>query len=266
MSLAEAVVLGLVQGFTEFLPVSSSGHLVLAQAVLGLRLPGVFFEVVVHVATLCAVLWVYRARVGALARGVLTGEREAVVYVLLLLLASVPAGVAGLMGRDFFHGTYEAPLLAASMLLVTGAFVWSISRTAPLAEDPRPGPAQALGVGVAQALAILPGVSRSGSTVATGAAMGVDVIRMAEFSFLMSVPAIGGAAILELRDAEAVAAQVGGLALALGFLAALLSGVAAIRIFVRMLRTRTFHRFAYYCWAVGLAYLAAAAVFPELRG
>ncbi len=262
----EAILLGIVQGLTEFLPVSSSGHLVLAQAALGLRLPGVVFEVVVHLATLCAVLWVYRERVLSLARGVISGDRESWTYVLLLAVASVPIAVVGLLGRSFFHRTFEEPLLAAALLLVTGGLDWSISKTASREGDERPGLGQSVGVGLSQAVAILPGISRSGITVAAGTWLGVDPIRMAEFSFLMSVPAIAGAGLLELRWAADVSPQMGGVALAMGFAAALLFGILAIRLFIRMLERRTFHRFAYYCWTVGLLYLGAAVLVPALRG
>lgn len=266
MSVLEAILLGVVQGLTEFLPVSSSGHLVLAQALLGVRLPGVVFETAVHVATLCAVLWVYRDRVVELARGVAGGEGASLRYLGMLALASVPAGVVGVAGRDFFEAAFEAPEAAAAMLLVTGGLVWTIRHTAPGAEDGEPGPAQALWAGVAQALAILPGISRSGSTVAAGVWRGVEPVRMAEFSFLMSVPAIGGAALLQADGLSAAAAAAGSGALWAGFLAALVAGVVAIRLFLRALESRAFHRFGYYCWAVGGGYLLAAWLVPGVGG
>lgn len=262
----EAILLGIVQGLTEFLPVSSSGHLVLAQAALGVRLPGVVFEVVVHLATLCAVLWVYRERVLALARGVVAGDRESWTYVLLLAVATVPIALVGFFGRSFLRRTFEEPMLAAALLLVTGGLDWSISKTASREGDERPDLRQSLGVGLSQAVAILPGISRSGITVATGTWLGVDPIRIAEFSFLMSVPAIAGAGVLELRNLEAATHQGGAGILALGFAAALICGILAIHLFLRMLERRTFHRFAYYCWTVGLLYLGAALLVPALRG
>jgi undecaprenyl-diphosphatase len=255
----------MVQGLTEFLPVSSSGHLVLAEALLGLDLPGVVFEVVVHLATLCAVLWVYRERVAALAAGATRGEREAWTYIGLLVLATIPAGVVGVLAKDFFEGMFDRPAWAAGFLLVTGFLVWSIRSTASRASAGRPGPATAIWVGFAQALAILPGISRSGATVATGVWRGVDAVRMAEFSFLLSVPAILGAGLLQLGALRATD-PAGAIPLAAGFVAALLTGILAIRLFVRMLEHRTFHWFAIYCWVVGAGYLFAAAVWPELRG
>lgn len=275
MNLVQAVVLGLLQGFTEFLPVSSSGHLVLAESLLGVNLPGVLFEVTLHVATVGAVLWVYRRRVVRLAVGLVTGDRRSLAYLLLLAIGSVPAAAAGLLGRGFFERAFDEPVLVAILLVATGCLVFSLKWSGPLAEAAYPGAAVSLGVGVAQAAAILPGLSRSGATVAIGAWLGVELRSIAEFSFLLSVPAIGGAALLQVWTPEVVAsglvsgAQAGTLgtaALGAGFAAALLSGVLAIRIFLRMLSAHTFHRFAYYCWGVGLVYLVAAAFLPELRG
>jgi undecaprenyl-diphosphatase len=264
VSVLEAVTLGIVQGLTEFLPVSSSGHLVLGQALLGLEMRGVAFEVVVHRATLCAVLWVYRRRIAGLARGAVTGARDEWTYIGLLALATIPAAVAGTAGKSFFEGAFGRPVWAAGLLLVTGALVWSVRFTAPTARDPRPGAAQALWIGVSQALAILPGISRSGATVAVGSWRGVEAVRLAEFSFLLSVPAILGAGLLEVSEIRAAAGE-SPAALTAAFAGALLAGVAAIRFFVRMLEGRTFHRFAYYCWLAGGAYLVAAILVPGLR-
>ena len=264
MSLLDALLLGLVQGLTEFLPVSSSGHLVLGQRLLGIDPAGVTFEIVLHLATLAAVVWVYRARVGELLAGLVRGAPDAWRYAGLILLASVPAGLAGILGRRWFEEAFDHPVLAAAMLIVTGFLVYSLRFTGAAAERTEPRPAGALAIGIAQALAILPGISRSGATVAMGAWRGVEVVRMAEFSFLMSVPAILGAGVIGLGDVGA-APPVAAPALVVGGLAAALAGVGAIRLFVHMLRDRTFHRFAWYCWAVGGAYLAAAAVWPALR-
>ncbi len=265
MTPLEAALLGVVQGLTEFLPVSSSGHLVLAQAVLGVSLPGVLFEITVHVATLGAVLWVYRGRVAELTAGLVRGDRASLRYVGLLALASLPAAAAGLAARETVEGAFDRPILAAAMLLVTGCLVWTLKWTARRAEADEPGAGPALWAGFAQALSLLPGISRSGATVAAGVWRGVDAVRMAEFSFLMSVPAIGGAALLQGWGLEPGALSGAALPLAVGFGAALVAGVAAIRLFVRTLEARAFHRFGWYCWAVGGGYLAAAWLIPGLR-
>jgi undecaprenyl-diphosphatase len=265
VSVLEALVLGIVQGLTEFLPVSSSGHLVLGQALLGIRIPGVTFEVTVHLATLCAVLWVYRGRVVSLAGGAVRGDRASWRYIGVLALGSVPAGLVGVLGRDWLESAFGRPVTAASLLLVTGCLVFSVRRTAPRTRDSEPGPAQAGWIGVAQAAAILPGISRSGATVAAATWRGVEPVAAAEYSFLLSVPAILGAGALQLASFGGVGGGPGTLALGTGFVAALMAGVGAIRWFVRTLETRTFHRFAWYCWTAGAAYLAAALLVPGLR-
>ncbi|MGI9038682.1 MAG: undecaprenyl-diphosphate phosphatase [Gemmatimonadota bacterium] len=264
MSLLFAALLGIVQGLTEFLPVSSSGHLVMAEAMLGIDPPGVAFEVLLHLATLCAVVWAYRARVGELAAGLVRVDREAWRYTGLILLASVPAGVVGVLGRSELEAAFGQPVLAAAMLLVTGCVVFTLKFTGPRASDPTPDVPRSLWIGIAQAFAILPGISRSGSTVAVGAWRGLEVEKLAEFSFLLSIPAILGASLLQLGDMRDAAA-IGAGPLAVGFVFALAAGVLAIRLFVRMLRNRTFHHFAWYCWAAGTAYLLAAAFVPALR-
>ncbi len=265
MTVFEAVLLGLVQGLTEFLPVSSSGHLVLGQALLGLELPGVAFELVLHLATVCAVVWVYRAAIARLVGGVFRGDRESLTYAGLLAVASVPAALAGTLAATVFEGAYERPIIAAAMLLVTGFWIWTIRRSAPRARESRPGVRTAVAIGVAQALAILPGISRSGSTVATGVWLGIEVDRMAEFSFLLSLPAILGAGLLQFSAPDNGLSVIGAVPLVAGFATACLSGVLAIRIFLSMLKNRKFHRFSYYCWTVGLAYLGAAILVPGLR-
>ena len=266
MTLFEAVVLGGLQGLTEFLPVSSSGHLVLGQALFGLELPGVAFEVTVHVATLCAVCWVYRARLAALIRGACSGDHERLGYVGLLAVATVPAALVGAGLRGAIEPMFERPMIAAALLLLTGLLVWSIRHFSRRATRGRPTLAGAVGIGVAQAIAILPGISRSGSTVAAATAAGVEPRRAAEFSFLLSIPAIAGAAVLQAPALGEAGSTLGFIPLAAGFLASALSGVLAIRIFLRMLQLRVFHRFAWYCWIAGGAYLAAAAAWPALRG
>ena len=265
MNYLEAVVLGVVQGLTEFLPVSSSGHLVLAQSLMGVELPGVLFEVVVHLATLCAVCWVYRVRLLQLASGLIRRDRAQVIYTGMLALATIPAVIVGISLGDTVEAVFESPTIAAGLLLVTGCFVRSIRTRGPLATRNELGPKDAMAVGVAQAVAIFPGISRSGSTVAVGTALGINTIRMAEFSFLLSIPAIGGAAVLQLRDVSSVGAGIGAGPLAVAFTVAAVSGIFAIHIFLGMLDRRTFHRFAYYCWGIGLTYLLAATIWPELR-
>lgn len=299
----EALLLGVVQGLTEFFPVSSSGHLVMTERLLGLTLPGIGFAIVVHVATLISVLVVYRQRIWHLLLGC-CGMREesAWPYVLKLGVATIPAGVVGVLFMDWFEARFDDPGFAAIMLLVTGSFLWSTrwardarrpgaaeavpilvaaalsllagaltpflavlgvealimgtSRlSAPVEWNEEPGWGGAVAMGVAQAVAILPGISRSGSTVVTGFWRRIDPVAAAEFSFLMSIPAILGAAMLDVPDVMRDGWGVSIPALVIGFVAAGATGVLAIRFFVALLRRQNFYVFAWYCWAAGALFL-----------
>ncbi len=259
MSVLDAVILGLVQGLTEFLPVSSSGHLVMTQTLLHVPQPGIVLEVVLHVATLLSVAIVYRRRLAWLVTGALRGDAGAWRYIALLMLATVPAVLAGLFLKGPIEAAFDTPAVTGLMLLVTGGVLWS-TRLARRPTKHRPSPGLALGIGVAQACAILPGISRSGATIATGLWGRLDGEQAAEFSFLMSIPAIAGAALLTVLDLDGAARGIAGMELAIGFAVALVSGIAAIRSIVWLVRRRGFHLFAYYVWAAGAAFLAYLAL------
>lgn len=282
MTLFEAIVLGLVQGFTEFLPVSSSGHLVMTQEVLGLRMPGIMLEVALHVATLLSVVVVYRSRLWQIIRGVLRGERGAWAYASALVLATIPAVLVGLFLKDAVEAAFDTPRVTAIGLLITAALLVSTrfatrrnvqSEAAPAearvqaAGGPTSDPVGATGpdapsmgiallMGVAQAFAILPGVSRSGSTITAGLWSRLNGEKAAEFSFLMSIPAILGATVLMLADFESGATGAGAGALAVGFMTALVSGIVAIKSLVWLLRRQAFHHFAWYVATVAVLFFA----------
>ncbi len=251
MSWWEGVLLGVVQGLTEFLPISSSGHLVVVEAALGITTPGVVIEVVLHVATLLAVVIVYRKVLWRLAGGAVVGDRAAWRYIALLAIGTVPAALAGLFLQEWFERTFQSLLLVGLNFLVTGTVLWSTRGRVRHAERHLPSTKGAFGIGMAQALAILPGISRSGTTVAAALWLGVDPVRAAEFSFLLAVPVIAGAAVLQVPNLSGGLASGGALPVAAGFLAALVSGVAAIRLLIFLLRNKAFHRFAPYCWGIG---------------
>jgi undecaprenyl-diphosphatase len=303
MSIWEAILLGAIQGLTEFFPVSSSGHLVLGQDLLGISIPGILFDVLVHVATLASVVVVYRDRIWRLIRGAFGMSEESTwPYILKVALATVPAVIVGLTLKDFFEARFDDPVFAATMILVTGCLVWSsrwatgiarfgaldlipfvvaagisvlagtlipfagvlalqavlmgVSRaTAPRERHMEPTWAGAMLMGIGQALAIFPGISRSGTTVITGLWRRIDPVAAAEFSFLMAIPAILGAAVLQVPDALREPLPVSPPALVFGFLAALIAGIVAIRFFVALLKRQNFHVFAYYCWAAAGLYL-----------
>lgn len=253
MSYFDAIILGLVQGLTEFLPVSSSGHLVIAQTFLGVPSPGVFLEVALHVATLISVMVVYRGKLLELLLGTLRRDATALRYVGMLILATLPVVVIGLFFRDAIESAFDTPYVTGFMLLVTGLILYSTTWTLQPRPADEPRTRHALAMGLSQCLALLPGISRSGTTIAAGLWTGLRGERAAEFSFLMSLPAIAGAAILQIPDVGS--ATFDGPLLA-GFLAALVSGIVAIKSLVWLVRRQGFHHFAWYVWAMGLFFLA----------
>ncbi len=256
MNLWEAVFLGFLQGATEFLPVSSSGHLVVGQALLGLDIPGVQFEVAVHVATLVSIVLVYHGRIGRLIGGALSGDAKAWSYIGLLVVASLPIVVVGAFFRHWVEALFESPFVPAVAFLVTGTLLWT-TRSA-LRREHWPGLSlmAAVAVGLAQAVAVVPGISRSGATVVAALWMGVEAEEAAAFSFLMAIPVIAGAAVLQLWGTAGTGAGLSAGALILGSVVAAVTGVVAIRAFVTFLARKSFHRFGIYCWALGAAFLA----------
>ncbi len=255
MSPFESILLGIVQGATEFLPVSSSGHLVVGQRLLGLDLPGVAFEIAVHVGTLVSIVWVYRERVTGLAAGALRRMRDAWEQIGLLALATLPAAVIGVGFDDHIERVFDTPHWAALGFLVTAAILWSTRTPLRRERSLRITPRIALLVGCAQALALVPGISRSGTTVAAALWLGVAPLEAAAFSFLMALIAIAGAAVLAAPDLAAGTSGIGSGTLVAGALAAGLTGIAAIHTFVALLRRQDFHRFAFYLIPLGIGFL-----------
>ncbi len=254
MSYIEAVVLGLVQGLTEFLPVSSSGHLVMTQAFLGIPQPGVFLEVVLHVATMLSVAIVYRQRLAQLVVGAVRRDAYALRYIGLLAVATLPVALVGFFFRHPIQAAFDAPVITGFMLLVTGIILWSTRYVLRGQIHDEPRAIHALAMGILQVLALLPGISRSGSTIAAGLWTGLKGEKAAEFSFLMSLIAIAGAGVLEATQLEGTETIDG--PLIAGFIAALLAGIAAIKFLVWLIRHQHFHYFAWYVWPAGLVFLA----------
>ena len=242
------IVLGLLQGLTEFLPISSSGHLVVVPAVLGWDEPSLTFDVLLHLGTLVAVVIYFRHELIGLALGILgrgmdpPAARRMALY---LAIGTVPAVVAGLALGDFFEGLFQSPYTTCAELVATALLLLAVER---LGERTRRRPLDtgvATGVGVAQAVAILPGISRSGATIGAGLAMGLTREESTRFSFLLSIPAIAGAGVLSLADVAG-----GGLDITAGVVAGVIaSGVAgylSIGALLRFVRTHTLTVFAIY--------------------
>ncbi len=252
MSWALAALLGVVQGVTEFLPISSKSHLVVVPALLGEPAPDLPFIVLLHLGTLIALLLYFAKDLLGLARDLVRGG-EGRQLVVLLAVASVPAAVLGLLFEETFERLLRNPrqvafsLLATSVLLVAAEWLAGtirLGRRLPRPLEGEPKVRHAVGIGVAQALALLPGVSRSGSTMGAGLALGLRRDVAARFSFLLSIPAIVGANVLELGE---VASGGIGTAEVVGFLAALAAGYASVALLLRYLRRFSYLPFAAYC-------------------
>jgi undecaprenyl-diphosphatase len=264
-------VLGAVQGLTEFLPISSSGHLVLVPEVFGWDQPGLAFDVMLHIASLLALVVYFRADLWTLITGVIRGDGKQRRLAGLLVIATIPAAAAGVLLGDYFEEAFEDATAAAVQLLFTAAILvageqalrWHRARTGNKdTSDPEAGlrPIDDLNVvdagviGVAQAISILPGISRSGSTIAAGLGLGFARSDAARFSFFLAVPALFGAALVKVPDLGSSAA--GTAAMVGGFLASLITSYLAIGGLIRYLKTSTLYPFAAYCVIAGLAFLA----------
>jgi len=268
MTTLQAILLGLLQGITEFIPVSSSGHLVLVPWVLGWAAPGLAYDTIVHLGTLGAVVLYLRREILALLKGgwqsLRTFKLETVEARLfwLLVISTIPGGLMGYFWADFFERLFGAPRVVSLLLIVTGLLLFVSERLGRRSMTlDKMGLSQALVMGLAQGCAIAPGLSRSGATISAGLLCGLKREEAARFSFLMSIPIIAGAAASQLLKASSAglgAPQA--LHLALGFLAALLSGYAAVHFLLSHLRAHSLRPFSYYCWLAGLAGLALSFV------
>ncbi len=263
MGFIEAIVLAVIQGLTEFLPVSSSGHLVMAQHWFGqFSETNLLYDVMLHMATVTAILLYFWQDLLTLGKGyaglptepgsMFQGcERQTIHYV---LLASLPTAIIGLGVQSIGFATLATPSLVAVMFLVTGVILWFArgGTSARTAKEMRPW--DALLIGLIQGVAVLPGISRSGSTIAGGMVLGLDRELAARFSLLISIPAIVGATILEVmkvvgQDHDAVGIYV------LGMAVAALVGYWSIGVILRLVRQNHFYLFSYYLWPLGLGIL-----------
>jgi undecaprenyl-diphosphatase len=261
MTVFQAIVLGAIQGLSEFLPISSSAHLYLSRRLLGWPEPGLAFDVALHLGTLAAVLVYFRlewvrliaavARVARTRRFATPEERRAG----LLVVATIPAIVFGLLLADYAETVFRHPAISATMLIVFGILLWLVDRAAPRERTlDQMSVGAALAIGLAQVLAFVPGVSRSGATMTAGRALRFDRESAAVFSFLMSMPAIAGAGVLEVPHLFTTGEPM--LPLVAGILASALSGWAAIAVLLRYVTRHGYGPYAVYRILAGLVVFA----------
>jgi len=264
MSWWQAALLGLLQGLTEFLPVSSSGHLVLAQHFLGLEggADNVTFDIFLHFGTVLSILTVYRRDVisligvtlGAVAKPTLLGEsyREKTEFrmALFILITMIPTGLVYVLFGDYLEARFSDPRFVLGMLILTGVLLLlTLLRKDP---DGPLSPVKAFLIGIAQSAAMTPGISRSGSTICTALYLNVEPKKAADFSFLMLLPVVLGATLLKgLELADGGSFSIGWVPLIVGTLVAYASGVVAIKILLDVIRRGHLSYFAYYCLLVG---------------
>jgi undecaprenyl-diphosphatase len=257
VTIFQAIVLGLIQGLTEFLPISSSAHLSLAPFLFGWQDPGLAFDVALHLGSLFAVLWFFRKEWRELivaafqivtTRKVETVEQKRVIF---LILATIPAAIGGLLLEEKAETVFRAPALTATALIIMGIILWAVDRFSP---EGRPIQRirwfDALLIGTAQVIALVPGVSRSGSTMTAARALHLDRQAAAVFSFLISMPITAAAIVLKAPD---VISQGGfGTQVFVGVVAAGISSWLAIAVLLRYVSRHSFGIFALYRLVLGL--------------
>jgi len=262
LSIRDACVLGAVQGLTEFLPVSSDGHLAVFQHFLTPTLPAeqkLAVTVALHFGTLAALLVYFRKDLIEMARELLDWRREGYLrgWALLIAAGTIPAAVIGLTLKSWVEAALDSLFVVGVCFLFTGTLLWLAARLRNVHRaEGDIGLADALVIGTFQALALLPGVSRSGTTISSGIFRRIRPDVATRFSFFLGIPAIGGALVLEGKDVAALAPELR-LPLAIGVLVAFLTGLAAIALLLRVVRTGKLQYFAYYCWVVGVLVAAA---------
>ena len=254
----ETLLLGIVQGLTEFLPVSSSGHLVILENLLGFKEPEILFDASLHLGTLLAVCVYFRSDIGKMVQGVWSWVRPGddaglsshALLALMVVVGSIPTALIGFIFKDPLEKLFGSVATVGVMLLVTGV-ITGITRFIPPERGrwDRVKVWMALTIGAAQGLAIIPGISRSGATIVCALLLGLRREIAGRFSFLLSIPAIIGAVGLQL-ESDAVQ-RVGMMPLTVGFVSAALVGFFALKVLMGMVKRGHFYYFAPYCWIVG---------------
>jgi len=249
LTLIEVFILAVIQGLTEWLPVSSSGHLVITQKVLGLNLP-LIYSVMLHVGTLIVVLVVFWKDIAEIIKALVKRDFETEEGKLALFIAvgSVPIAIIGFVFYDLLKSLFSNLLAVGLALLITG---WVLFFSEKRIGNRKMGILDSLLIGLAQGVTIIPGISRSGVTVATGLLRRVDKAIAFKYSFLLSVPAVLGATVMESR--ELVVGNVDMVPLFLGAIISMIVGYVSLKLLQKIVMNEKFHLFAYYCWTVGLA-------------
>ncbi len=251
----KSIILGIIQGLTEFLPVSSSGHLELGKAILGNDLSAkesMMMTVVLHFATALSTVVIFRKDVIEIVKGLFQFKKnEELEFSMKIILSMIPAGIVGVLWDDMIESFFDGQvLLVGFMLIITGGLLFLADRAKKT--DQKVSYSSAMLIGISQAIAILPGISRSGATISTSVLLGVDRERAARFSFLMVVPLIFGKIAKDVVSDEFTMDDMNVKALSIGFVAAFVTGLLACTWMIKLVKKSKLSYFAYYCFAVGL--------------
>lgn len=260
VALLKALVLGIIQGLTEFLPISSTAHLKLGERLLGYDDPGGFFTVMIQFGSILAVMWLYREKILGTIMGLPT-KPEARRFALLIVIAFLPALVAGFFAADYVKNVLQESLVVIAWAFIIGGVVMLVIerfRPAPTVLEADKTPlSRALGVGIFQTLALIPGVSRSGATIIGGLALGLDRRAAAEFSFFLAMPTMAAAFVHDLLDIQTVHLSTGRVAeIAVGFVAAFFAALLVVKPFLDFVSRAGFWPFAWYRIGLGALLLA----------
>ena len=273
MNILQAIIIGLVQGLTEFLPVSSSAHLIFIQQALGLTNVPLAFDVLLHVGTLVAVFVYFFSDIIKMIKGFFSSlvdlkdgkfmseiKRDPYKKLAwLTIIATIPVGVVGILFNDIVEEMFAGLTIPAFLLLITGCLLYVSQRMNSGKIDVQNITIkESFLMGCGQAIAVLPGLSRSGTTIATGLFAGLDKEFAAKFSFILSIPAILGAAVVQLKDLSGANIEVS--ACIAGFIVAVISGYLAISVLLKLVRERSLDIFAFYCWIVGIIVLVGSLI------
>jgi undecaprenyl-diphosphatase len=261
-NLLKAALLGVLQGLTEFLPVSSTAHLLIGSRVVGYSDPGGVFTVMIQLGSIVAVMWLYRGKIAAVAAG-LPSNPDARRFAIMIALATLPALAAGALFSKFVKGVLYGNFIVIALAFVIGGIIMLVVerfRPAPDVMDVDSLPVgRAVATGAFQALALIPGVSRSGGTIVAAMAMRVDRAAAAEFTFFLAMPTMAAAFVHDLLEVRHDLASARGLEIAVGFAMAFLASAAVVKPFLNHVRRSGFAPFAWYRIVIGLALLAAIA-------
>ena len=257
MSWLEALILGLIQGLTEYLPVSSSGHLAIGSALFGIQgEENLAFTIVVHVATVCSTLVILWKEIDWIFRGLFKFRmNEETRYVINILISMIPIGIVGVFFKDYVEEIFGSGLLIVGCMLLLTAALLTFSYYYKPRQKEKISMKDALIIGIAQACAVMPGLSRSGSTIATGLLLGDNKAKLAQFSFLMVIPPILGEALLDgmkMIKGEDVVGDIPALSLIVGFMAAFIAGCLACKWMINIVKKGKLIYFAIYCAIAGL--------------